>query len=320
MRDIDPRDLPVREVFSLLQGAVAPRPIALVSTISAEGLVNLSPFSFFNAFGGNPPTVAFSPSRRQRDGSLKHTYRNLIATKECVIQVVTHAMVQQVSLASTEYPDGVNEFVKSGLTPVLSDKVKPPRVAESPFQMECLLKQMVNLGDGPGSGNLAICEVIRFHCANDLVQDGVIHPDRIDLVGRNGGDFYTRASGEAIFSVRKPLESRGMGYDQLPAFIRASHILSGNDLGQLANVERIPTEEEEAIFLANLPPLEAEDQTVSQLEKDGEYRRLFQMGRGLAEGNDKKALTVIELAARAALRHNDVAFAWKALLYIAGNP
>jgi flavin reductase (DIM6/NTAB) family NADH-FMN oxidoreductase RutF len=320
MRDIDPRDLSVRETFALLQGAIAPRPIALVSTISAEGSVNLSPFSFFNVFGGNPPTVAFSPSRRQRDGSFKHTYRNLMATKECVIQVVTHGMVQQVSLASTEYPDGVNEFAKSGLTPIRSDKVKPPRVGESPFQMECLLQQMVPLGDGPGSGNLAICEVIRFHCADDLMQDGKIHPDRIDLVGRNGSDFYTRASGGAIFSVRKPLESQGMGYDQLPAYIRSSHILSGNDLGQLANIERLPSEEDEAVFLAGFPPVEADPLALSQAESEGDYRRMFQIARGMAGAGDHEGTGVIERAARCALRQNDVAFAWKALLSIPQIP
>ena len=255
MRHINPKEASVREVFGLLQGGVAPRPIALVSTISASGEVNLSPFSFFNAFGGNPPTVAFSPSRRQRDGSIKHTYSNLMATRECVIQAVTHAMVQQVSLASTEYPEGVDEFQKTGLTPVPSELVKPPRVKESPFQMECTLKQMVPLGDGPGSGNLAICEVQRFHVAEDIFEDGVIHPDFIDLVGRNSADFYTRASGDAIFYVKKPLETRGIGYDRLPEFIRTSTVLSANNLGQLGNTERIPTEEEVTSFVADLSPL-----------------------------------------------------------------
>lgn len=318
MRDLDPRELSVRQTFRLMQGAIAPRPIALVSTISADGMVNLSPFSFFNMFGGNPPTVAFSPSRRQRDGSLKHTYRNLTATAECVIQVVTYAMVHQVSLASTEYPDGVNEFIKSGLTMVASDKVKPPRVAESPFQMECILKQMVPLGDGPGSGNLAICEVIRFHCVDELLGEGMINPDALDLVARNGGDFYTRASGAAIFSVKKPLETRGMGYDQLPEFIRQSKILTGNDLGQLANVERMPTEEEEVIFLANYPPVAGGDAT--QAEAAGEYRQLFQIGRGRAEAGDRAGANVIERAAWLSLQRGDVAFAWKALLFLARFP
>jgi flavin reductase (DIM6/NTAB) family NADH-FMN oxidoreductase RutF len=198
MLHIDPKEKSVGEVFDYLLGGVAPRPIALVSTLSADGEPNLAPFSFFNAFGGNPPTVAFSPSRRRRDGTTKDTYHNLMATKECVIQVVTYEIHQQVNLASGEYEAGVDEFAKSGFTPVASDIVKPARVAESPFQMECKLKEIINLGDGPGSGNLCICEVVRFHIDERLFNDkGVIDPQLIDLVGRNSARFWTRAHGDA---------------------------------------------------------------------------------------------------------------------------
>ncbi|MBU2652530.1 MAG: flavin reductase family protein, partial [Bacteroidetes bacterium] len=236
----EPKDIPIQQVHQYLLGGVQPRPIALVSTLSAEGYPNLSPFSFFNAFGANPPIVAFSPSRRGRDGTVKDTYNNLVATKECVIQAVPFAMVQQVSLASTEYPAGVDEFVKAGFTPEPSDLVKPARVKESPFQMECILKQMVDLGGLPASGNLAICEVVKFHIAEDIIVDNIIHPDLIDLVGRQSANYYTRASGDSVFEVAKPLARTGIGFDNLPKFIVHSHILSANNLAQLANSEQIP--------------------------------------------------------------------------------
>ena len=247
-KTFDPTDGTVREVHHLLLGGVAPRPIALVSTISVEGVRNLSPFSFFNAFGANPPTVAFSPSRRGRDGSFKDTYNNLIATGECVIHAVTYDMVHQASLASTEYPPDIDEFIKAGFTPVDSTKVKPSRVLESPFAMECRLKQMLPLGEGKASGNLAICEVILFHIAADVLTDGVIVPEHIDLVGRNSVNYYTRASGSAIFEVAKPMGGTGIGYDALPDFIRNSSVLSANDLTRLANSERMPSNDELAAF------------------------------------------------------------------------
>jgi len=204
MREIDPKSAPLTQIFNLITGGIAPRPIALVSTVSEEGIDNLAPFSFFNAFGANPPIVAFSPARRSRDGTTKDTYNNLMENQECVIQVVTYDIVHQVNLASEEFDKNISEFKKSGLTPIPSQRVKPKRVKESPFQMECKLQQMIPLGEKKGSGNLAICEVLLFHVAEDLLEDDQIHPDRIRLVGRNGGSFYTKATGSAIFELPKP--------------------------------------------------------------------------------------------------------------------
>ncbi|MFB3056658.1 MAG: flavin reductase family protein, partial [Ignavibacteriaceae bacterium] len=232
-----PEDISVPEFHKLLLGGVGPRPIALVSTLSAEGKINLSPFSFFNAFGVNPPIIAFSPARRGKDASLKDTYNNLIATKECVVQSVTFSMVEQISLASTEYPTEVNEFIKSGLTPINSDVVKPKRVKESPFQMECKLIEMKSYGESGGSANMAICEVLKIHVAEDIFTNGLIDPKKIDLVGRMSGNFYCRANGEAIFEVEKPTAKKGIGYDQLPDFIKHSHVFTANNLAKLANVE-----------------------------------------------------------------------------------
>ena len=204
MFELDPKNASIQEVHKLLLGGVGPRPIALVSTISEDGINNLSPFSFFNAFGANPPMVAFSPARRGRDGSLKDTYHNIMATKECVIQAVTHAIVEKVNIASTEWGPKVDEFERSGLTPIDSDLVKPKRVQESPFQMECKLHQMVHLGESNGSGNLTICEVLKFHVDESVMTQGQIDMRKIDLVSRMGGAFYCRAHGEALFELAKP--------------------------------------------------------------------------------------------------------------------
>ncbi len=234
-----PADLGPLETNALLCGGVSPRPIALASTLSAAGVRNLSPFSFFNAFGSNPPTVAFAPNRRGRDGSVKHTYLNAVATGEFVIAAVSHAMLHPMNVASAEWPDGVDEFPKCGLNPEPARFVKPALVAESPFQMECQLKQVVELGSGPGSGLMLIGEVLAFHVRDDCFVDGILHPDALDLVGRNGGAFYTRASGAAVFQVPKP-SGKPIGYDALPEPLKASRVLTGNDLGQLANSPTLP--------------------------------------------------------------------------------
>jgi flavin reductase (DIM6/NTAB) family NADH-FMN oxidoreductase RutF len=238
-RSILPGDLNPIETNALLCGGVAPRPIALASTLSADGIRNLSPFSFFNAFGSNPPTVAFAPNRRGRDGTVKHTYLNAVATGEFVIAAVSHAMLHQMNVASAEWPDGVDEFPKCGLTPLPARFVKPALVGESPFQMECRLQQVVELGSGPGSGLLLIGEVLAFRVREDCFSDGILHPNRLDLVGRNGGAFYTRASGAAVFEVPKPA-GKPIGYDALPEALKSSAILTGNDLGQLANSPALP--------------------------------------------------------------------------------
>lgn len=305
MLRIDPKELPVPNVHAYLLGGVAPRPIALVSTVSESGRVNLSPFSFFNAFGANPPVVVFSPSRRGRDGSLKDTYNNIVTTKECVIQAVTYDMVQQVSLASTEYDTGVDEFVKSGLTPVPSELVKAPRVKESPFQMECKLLQMIPLGEGGAAGNLAVCEVMLFHVAEEIVENGVIQPDRIDLVARMGANFYTRARGESVFEVAKPIGRRGIGYDQLPDFIKNSHLLTANNLAQLGNVESLPSSEAVHAYIETLPDSPGND----------DPRALLRSAAAKAESDRSGAVKLMFEAARKALDHNDVDLAWHALLY-----
>ncbi|MCM2250702.1 MAG: flavin reductase family protein [Geothrix sp.] len=239
LRTILPADLSPIEANALLCGGVAPRPIALASTVSREGIRNLSPFSFFNAFGSNPPTVAFAPNRRGRDGTVKHTYLNAVATGEFVIAAVSHAMLHPMNVASAEWPDGVDEFPKCGLTPLPAQFVKPALVEESPFQMECRLQQVVELGTGPGSGLMLLGEVLAFHVREDCFVEGILHPDALDLIGRNGGAFYTRASGAAVFQVPKPA-GKPLGYDALPEALRTSRILTANDLGQLANSPGLP--------------------------------------------------------------------------------
>jgi len=238
-RTILAADLSPIETNALLCGGVGPRPIALASTVSREGVRNLAPFSFFNAFGSNPPMVAFAPNRRGRDGTVKHTYLNAVAVEEFVIASVSHAMLQQMNLASAEYPEGVDEFEKSGFTPLPARFVKAALVAESPFQMECRLHRAVGLGSGPGSGLMLIGEVLAFHAREDCFEGDLLHPDRLDLVGRNGGAFYTRASGAALFEIAKPV-GRPIGYDALPEVLRRSHVLTGNDLGRLANSAELP--------------------------------------------------------------------------------
>lgn len=236
-----------------LLGAVTPRPIAFASTVDAHGHVNLSPFSFFNCFGANPPIVIFSPARKGRDNTTKHTYENVLEVPEVVINIVNYSMVHQTSLASTEYSKGVNEFEKAGFTAVRSDVVHPPRVAEAPIAMECIVKQVIPTGDGGGAGNLVICEVVRMHIKEEVLDgEGRIDPYKLDAVARLGGDYYARVQGDSIFKVPKPLDRRGIGVDQLPDHIRNSRILSGNDLGMLANVEQIPVRVEghSALFVS----------------------------------------------------------------------
>jgi flavin reductase (DIM6/NTAB) family NADH-FMN oxidoreductase RutF len=252
MLTIDPTTLPVPKVHGYLLGAVGPRPIAFASTVNEAGQPNLSPFSFFNVFSANPPIMIFSPARRGRDNTTKHTYENVKQVPEVVVNVVTHAMVQQTSLSSTEYPEGVNEFVKAGFTAVPSEQVKPFRVKESPVQFECKVIEVKELGSEGGAGNLVICEVVRIHIDERVLNEqGAIDQTKIDLVGRMGGNWYCRANGQALFEIAKPLTTLGIGIDQLPDAIRNSAILSGNDLGQLGNVEAMPTASEIEEFEQN---------------------------------------------------------------------
>lgn len=241
MLTINPKDVSVPVLHHFLQGAVAPRPIAFASTIDAEGNVNLSPFSFFNLFGTKPPTLIFSPNRRVRDGSNKHTLENVQAVDEVVISMVDYAMVEQMSLASCEYPRGVNEFVKAGFTEVPSQLVRPPRVGESKAVFECKVKQIISLGEEGGAANLVICEVILAHFSEDILgEDGRIDQRKTDWVARMGGDWYARASGDAIFEIPKPSTQKGIGVDLIPDFIKNNPEFSGNNLGRLGNIQQLP--------------------------------------------------------------------------------
>ena len=249
MISIEPKDISSVKLQGYLQSAVGPRPIAFASTIDKNGKPNLSPFSFFNVFSANPPILIFSPARRVRDNSIKHTLINAEATGEVVINVVNFDMVQQTSLSSTEYADGVNEFLKAGFSAIPSDIVKPYRVAQSPVQFECKVNQIISMGNQGGAGNLVICEVVKIHI-NESVMDnnGNIDPYKIDLVSRMGGNWYSRAN-QGLFEVVKPLTTLGIGVDQIPDFIKESSVFDGNDLGKLGNIENIPPEEEIAIFV-----------------------------------------------------------------------
>lgn len=241
MMTIDPKDLSVPKLQAYLQSAVSPRPIAFASTVDGNGNVNLSPFSFFNMFSMNPPVLVFSPSRRVRDNSVKHTLENINEIDEVVINVVNYAMVQQASLASCDFPKGTNEFVKAGFTQVDSERVKPPRVGEAPVSFECRVRRVVSLGKEGGAGNLVICKVLLMHIREEVLdENGFIDPHKLDAVARMGQNYYCRASGDSVFVVPKPNEKIGIGYDQLPENVRTSTVLVGNDLGMLANVDRIP--------------------------------------------------------------------------------
>jgi len=249
MKTIGPKDLPLAEFHNTLLTAIAPRPICFASTVDEQGNPNLSPFSFFNIFGSNPTRFIFSPARRVRDNTIKHTLENAYATKEVVINVVNYAMVQQMSLSSCEYPKGVNEFEKAGFTMLPSVHVKPFRVKESPVQIECKIVDIQETGSEGGAGNLIIAEMICMHISPEvLTADGKINQQQLDLVGRLGSDWYVRASGAALFEVPKPARNLGIGFDQLPAHIRFSKILTGNDLGMLANCEQLPDMDSVAIF------------------------------------------------------------------------
>jgi len=288
MLSIDPKELTTQKLHGYLQSAVGPRPIALASTLDNEGRPNLSPFSFFNIFSSNPPILIFSPSRRVRDNTVKHTLLNAEDNREVVINVVNYAMVEQTSLSSTEYAAGVNEFEKAGLTMLPADMVKPYRVKEAPVQFECRVNQIIALGTEGGAGNLILCEVLKMHIDESILDDnGGIDQHKIDLVSRLGGNWYSR-SAEGLFEVEKPLTTLGIGVDAIPAFIKDSGIFDGNDLGKLGNTETLPTNQEIDIFV-----------------KDS-----FEAKALLSADDDRKKL----LKAKEYLDNNEVTTAWKLLL------
>ena len=243
MVSIDPKDLPVQKLHQYLLGAIGPRPIAFASTVDAEGKPNLAPFSFFNVFSANPPILIFSPARSGRTNTTKDTYNNVKVVPEVVINVVNYDIVHQMSLASSPYAPGVNEFEKAGFTALKSDSVKPFRVAESPVQFECKVNEVIELGTEGGAGNLIICEVLKIHIHDEVLDsNGMIDQQKIDLVARMGGDWYSRANAESMFEITKPISTCGIGFDALPVDIKSSKILSGNNLGHLAGIEKIPDE------------------------------------------------------------------------------
>lgn len=249
MISIEPNEISTAKFHAYLLGAVAPRPICFASTVDAQGNINLSPFSFFNVFSAKPPILVFSPARRGRDNTTKHTYENILEVPEVVINIVNYAMVQQVSLSSTEYAKGINEFKKAGFTELESEHILPPRVAEAPVQMECKVNDVIHLGKEGGAGNLVICEVIKLHLKEEILdENGLIDPYKIDTVSRLGGGWYSRAKA-GLFEVPKPLTTLGVGIDSLPEEIRNSKILNGNDLGMLGNVESFPNSEEITTFI-----------------------------------------------------------------------
>jgi len=291
MKSFLPQDITTVQMQGYLQSAIGPRPIAFASTVDENGIPNLSPFSFFNVFSANPPIVVFSPARRVRDNTIKHTLINCQNTKEVVINVVNYDIVQQMSLSSTEYPDGVNEFEKSGLTMLPSDLVRPFRVKESPVQMECKVNEIIALGEQGGAGNLVICEVVKMHIAEEvLAENGTIDQHKIDLVSRMGGNWYSRAN-QGLFEIPKPLTTLGMGVDQIPEKIKQSGYFDGNDLGLLGNVEQFPSAEEIAIFVKDNIAAKA-------ALSSGEEQKVWQVAKNYLQQQDAESAWKVLLAPR----------------------
>ncbi|GAA4387263.1 flavin reductase family protein [Hymenobacter koreensis] len=299
-RTITPGTLKGPEWHQFMLGAVAPRPIAFVSTIDRNGEVNLSPFSFFNVFSSNPATLIFSPANRVRDNTQKHTLYNVRdEVPECVINICDYAVVEQMSLASTEYERGVNEFRKAGLTELKSDMVRPPRVAECPVSFECVVEQVIAIGDSNGGGNLVICRVVQSHFREDiLLANGAgVDPHKFDAVARLGGDWYSRVIPASLFEVPKPNRNKGIGIDQLPEHIRNSDLLTGNNLGRLGNIEQEALPTPEAVEAFREDPLVA--YTLNKYRHDAaeQRRQLMLLGKKiLEEGRLLEAWQVLLMA------------------------
>jgi flavin reductase (DIM6/NTAB) family NADH-FMN oxidoreductase RutF len=298
MLSIDPKELPVPKLHGYLLGAIGPRPIAFASTIDSDGIPNLAPFSFFNVFSANPPIMIFSPARSGRTNTTKDTYNNVKNIAEVVINVVNHDIVQQMSLASSPYEPGVDEFEKAGFTKLESDTIKPFRVAESPVQFECKVNEVVELGDGGGAGNLVICEVTKIHINEEVLgEDGKIDQHKIDLVSRMGGNWYVRADKKSMFEITKPLVTKGIGFDQMPQEIIESNVLTQNDLGQLGGIEEIPNETD----VNEYKLLELSDIFVE------------------LEDNQVELETKLHEIAKELLKENRIEEAWKTLLSFNNN-
>lgn len=289
----EPKDLNPGKLHAYLLGGVAPRPIAFASTVDSEGRVNLAPFSYFNVFSANPPVLIFSPARRGRDNTTKHTYDNVLEVPEVVVNMVDYDTVHACSLASTEYAKGVNEFAKAGLTEEPSDLVRPPRVKEAPVSFECKVLRVDSFGENPGAGQLVVCEILKMHFKNDILnEDGIPDPEKIDLVGRCGGNLYVRATGDALFEVPKPLANLGIGVDSLPEDVRNSSVLTGRHLAMLGNTEVLPD------------------------ETDVNDYKLMELSEIFLELQDDGSALELELHKHAAelLDNGDVDGAWKTLL------
>lgn len=294
MKRIDPKEIPVPEMHSYLLGAVVPRPVAFASTMDKEGNINLSPFSFFNCFGANPPILIFSPSRRGRDNTTKHTYENVLEVPEVVINIANYNIVEQMSLASTEYPKGVNEFIKTGLTPEPSEIIKPPRVKEAPVSFECKVSKVMPLGKEGGAGNLVICEVLLMHIQTKILDEqGKIDPYKLDAVARMGGNYYCRVQGDSIFEIPKPAKKMGVGVDEIPEEVIKSMMFTGNELGRLGTIAKVPDKSEVKEFADS----EALQKIKSETTGDKDYRSaLYQLARKyLMDGNVEAAWKILLL-------------------------
>jgi flavin reductase (DIM6/NTAB) family NADH-FMN oxidoreductase RutF len=291
VKTISPSDISQPELHAYLLSAVAPRPICFASTVDKDGNVNLSPFSFFNVFSSNPPVLIFSPARSGRDGSMKHTHQNVLEVPEVVINIVNYPMVEQMSLSSTAYDKGVNEFEKAGFTQVKSDVVTPPRVGEAPVAMECTVTQVIPLSDAPGAGNLILAKVERMHIQEEyLAADGQLDTQKLDLVGRMGGSWYTRSSGDSLFEIPKPVRNKGIGVDRLPTAVVNSVVLTGNNLGRLGNLENIPT-------AAEMEAIRTDDAVVMILSETNAAElvtKVHQLAqKWLEEGKTQEALALL---------------------------
>jgi flavin reductase (DIM6/NTAB) family NADH-FMN oxidoreductase RutF len=281
MLTLTPSELNVPQLHQYLLGAIGPRPICFASTVDAQGNHNVAPFSFFNVFSAKPPIAIFSPNLSGRTGQAKDTHLNIKEVPECVINIVNYNMVHQMSLASSPFPKGVSEFEKAGFTPIASELVKPMRVKESPVQLECKVFELKEIGNC----NLVMCEIVKIHIDESVLNEqNMIDQQKIDLVARMGGNWYCRAHGDALFEIEKPITTIGVGFDNIPTAIKSSTVLTGNNLGQLGNIEVLPTSEE----------IKEHNQTISKTF--GSETEKHQYAKTLLEANKVKEAWCVLLA------------------------
>ena len=287
MLTINPKEIATRDLHQFILGSVAPRPIAFASTIDENGIPNLAPYSFFNAFSSNPPILVFSSNRKVEDNTTKDTLHNIKVNKEVVINVVNYSIVRQMAIASVEYDSNIDEFAKTGLTALASETVTPPRIKESPVHMECKVKEIITLGDGGGAGHLIICEVIRMHVSKSVMDDrNRIDPQKIDLVARLGKTYYARIKGDCIFELHQAVNQIPIGWDGLPEELKESKVFTGHDLGVFASKLAFPSEEQIAEVIAN-------DHKVKSLMVGGASKELQSYARQLiSEGKEEEAFCI----------------------------